>query len=764
MSIRRNFANRPQPQSDTRNKRRIAVPDIPAKSDLIPAIILRALPRASFSVAALAALLALFAAFGGATPFSQTAALAQSSDGRIAFISNRDGNWEIYAMNADGSDVVRLTDNSADDGCQSWSSDGRRIAFESTRDGYYAIYAMNADGSNRTRLTNNPSAGDGCPSWSPDGRRIAFQSDRDGNQEIYAMNADGSNQRRLTSNDARDRDPAWSPDGRRIAFSSERDGNSEIYVMNADGSGVVRVTNNSDYDGVPAWSPDGRRIAFASRRDGNGEIYAMNADGSNQTRLTNRSASDWYPSWSPDGRRIAFSSQAGGSDSREIYAVNVDGSGVTRITNNSDHDSYPSWGQSSVPPVAAIRSVSIPDGTVVGQSFDIGVTLVNSGGDGNNGGISISFPNLVGGSEQSGRYASSESDVQALNAGDWDDVSMYKSGDTIWYSTGRAFPADHLLVEASDDSWSSSSQRTLRLRVTPKRMGSELIRIRGWICAEDCSRAPSSGPSDQQGHSARVVSVSVIGPSVTPTHTPTATPSPTPTITPTATPTATQQSSEPPAPTPQPQPQPQPQPPAPTSIPQPQSAAAATPAQDCQIRQGVQTRLHSVRDTITEKQDGHAEVTFRNPGANDCSVDADLGVSVPTNIIISSKDGSSGTAGTVNFIVSDIKPGLERSISMDFKCLEEGEYTINFSGSYWPSGDKSGYQPITLHQRLVCEGGSPAPTPGGGESTPVPTPTPTRGGPEPPETPWLLIAGGGLVFALTVIVIVALVALGRKGN
>ena len=270
-------------------------------------------------------------------------AAASGSGGRISFTSNRDGNWEIYAMNADGSGVVRLTRDSAADGCASWSSDGRRIAFESTRDGYYAIYAMNADGSNQTRLTSD--SADGCPSWSPDGRRIAFQSERDGNGEIYAMSADGSNQTRLTNNDARDRDPAWSPDGRRIAFSSERDGNSEIYVMNADGSGLTRITNNSVYDGVPAWSPDGRRIAFGSRRDGNSEIYVMNADGSNQTRLTNSAASDWYPSWSPDGRRIAFSSQAGGSDSREIYAVNADGSGVTRITNNSDHDSYPSWGR-----------------------------------------------------------------------------------------------------------------------------------------------------------------------------------------------------------------------------------------------------------------------------------------------------------------------------------------------------------------------------------------------------------------------------------
>ena len=195
--------------------------------------------------------------------------------------------------------------------------------------------------------------------------------------------------------------------------------------------------------------------------------------------------------------------------------------------------------QSSGAPVAVIRSVSIPGGTMVGQSFDIAVSLANSGGSGNRGGISISFPNLVGGSESSGRYTSSESDVRVMNDSDWDNVSMYKSGDTIWNAAGRTFPAEHLLVEASDDSWPSSSARALRLRVTPKRIGSELIRIHGWICSPGpgCSHAPASGPFDQQGQRARVVSVVVIGPSATPTFT--ATPTPTFTATPTATFTAT---------------------------------------------------------------------------------------------------------------------------------------------------------------------------------------------------------------------------------
>jgi hypothetical protein len=128
-----------------------------------------------------------------ATAQAQATATAWAQAGRIAFISKRDGNWEIYVMNADGSGQTNLTNNPAHDWGPSWSPDGRRIAFYSDRDGNWEIYVMNADGSGQTNLTNNP-ADDWGPSWSPDGRRIAFFSDRDGNREIYVMNADGSGQ------------------------------------------------------------------------------------------------------------------------------------------------------------------------------------------------------------------------------------------------------------------------------------------------------------------------------------------------------------------------------------------------------------------------------------------------------------------------------------------------------------------------------------------------------------------------------------------
>ena len=228
-----------------------------------------------------------------------TKAIVQSAEatGRIAFESKRDGNYEIYVMNGDGSEQTRLTNNQWDDFNPAWSPDGMRIAFSSERDGNWDIYVMNSDGSEQTRLTNNP-ANDQVPAWSPDGTRIAFASQRDDNYEIYVMNADSSGQTRLTNNQGADFHPAWSTDGTHIAFESEVDGNREIYVMNADGSGQTRLTNNSVRDWFPAWSPpDDRYIAFELQRDGNWEIYVMNADGSGQTQLTNNQADDSSPTW-----------------------------------------------------------------------------------------------------------------------------------------------------------------------------------------------------------------------------------------------------------------------------------------------------------------------------------------------------------------------------------------------------------------------------------------------------------------------------------
>ena len=279
-------------------------------------------------------------------PAPQPPAPTAARNGPIAFSSDRDGNYEIYAMNADGSNKTRLTNNSADDWRPSWSPNGRNIAFSCDTGGDHEICTMNADGSFLIYVTNN-SDDDTFPSWSPDSQRVVFSSNRSGNYEIYEVHPVTNIGARLANrpnND--DHYPRWSPDGGKIAFYSYYgDNNSEIVVMNADGSGVARLTNNSTEDKQPSWSPDGRRIAFASDRDGDYEIYTMNADGSGVTRLTNNSADDNDPSWSPDGRRIAFASYRDGN--YEIYAMNADGSGVTRLTHHVAYDGRPSWGPST---------------------------------------------------------------------------------------------------------------------------------------------------------------------------------------------------------------------------------------------------------------------------------------------------------------------------------------------------------------------------------------------------------------------------------
>jgi Tol biopolymer transport system component len=223
---------------------------------------------------------------------------------RIVFTSYAGGVTETYlaVINADGSGQTILSNPSgSDEGFPDWSPDGQRIAFTSRRDGNNEIYVMNADGSNQTRLTNAP-GDDFAPSWSPDGTQIAFVSDRDqsaGIYDLYIMNTDGSNVTRLTDDPAIDYSPDWSPDGKRIVYRSHHDGPADIYVINVDGSGLTNLTNDPSDDWAPTWSPDGSLVAFQTNRDGDFEIYIMAADGSNPVNLTNDPADDQMPFWRP---------------------------------------------------------------------------------------------------------------------------------------------------------------------------------------------------------------------------------------------------------------------------------------------------------------------------------------------------------------------------------------------------------------------------------------------------------------------------------
>ena len=220
-----------------------------------------------------------------------------SPDGnRLAFVSDRDqqSGEDIYIMDlsagVDKRVVTRLTfrDSGNDmDPCWLPATDrpSRAILFVSDRDGNLEIYRMDIVNRTWTRLTYS-SADERHPTISPDGKHVAFQQNIGGNWEILTMDINGTNIKRLTFNPAADVTPKWSPDGKRIAFATNRDGNWEIYSMDADGGNKRNLTNNPADDTNPDWSPDGTALTFESNRAGVKEIFTMTQWGEKQRMIT----------------------------------------------------------------------------------------------------------------------------------------------------------------------------------------------------------------------------------------------------------------------------------------------------------------------------------------------------------------------------------------------------------------------------------------------------------------------------------------------
>lgn len=236
---------------------------------------------------------------------------ALSPDGQtVVFISDWGDQPDVVSLSIGGGQPINLTQTpSAQEDTPVFSPDGSAIAFASDRDGDWSIYLMDTDGTNvRPALSGDAGTDEVHPAFSPDGTALVFSSNRaDGNWDIYSAPIGSGAWTRLTTDPAADRFPTLSADGRTIVFRSERDGNSEIYFMEADGSNLRRVTDNPAFDGYPSIIPDGSGVVFVSNRSGKWNTYVMNLAGEGLAALEQREGWEMdTPRLSSDGRWLVY--------------------------------------------------------------------------------------------------------------------------------------------------------------------------------------------------------------------------------------------------------------------------------------------------------------------------------------------------------------------------------------------------------------------------------------------------------------------------
>jgi Tol biopolymer transport system component len=227
-----------------------------------------------------------------------------ADDSKIAFASTRTGKWQIWVMNADGTNQHNISISSSNDYTPAYSPDGSQIAFSSDRagNGDYDIYVMPANGGTATRITFS-GYNEQIPTWSPDKTYLAYQAyDPIGYNftHIWKILATGGTGTQLTFGNCDDMKPAWSPDGTKIAFyAADRfEIGSQLCTMTTNGENITEIINAA-YD--PCWSPDSTEIAYTW-----GDVYRIPATGGTPQRVTYFGTDCFYPSWSHDGTKIAF--------------------------------------------------------------------------------------------------------------------------------------------------------------------------------------------------------------------------------------------------------------------------------------------------------------------------------------------------------------------------------------------------------------------------------------------------------------------------
>lgn len=248
---------------------------------------------------------------------------------KIAFTSNRDGNYEIYIMNPDGTGQKNLTRHKASDTQPAWSPTGEEILFVSKRDGRSDLYLMDADGTNVRKVFKDLKLRT-APAWSPDGQQISY-SRIDPVRELYIASLDKKDERQVAPLGKYDGYSSWAPDGTKIVFggpSKQENKDSRIYIFNLETRRKKVLFEEAVLTSMknPSWSPLDDKIAFAWFRGGTSAIYVMERNGDNPERIVDppRGFAAAHPEWSPDGNALVYEQYKQQNNVRHIYIMNLD--------------------------------------------------------------------------------------------------------------------------------------------------------------------------------------------------------------------------------------------------------------------------------------------------------------------------------------------------------------------------------------------------------------------------------------------------------
>jgi TolB protein len=273
---------------------------------------------------------------------------ALTTSQRIVFTSARKGGYDIFKMDPQGNNVVRLTTFAKYERNPAWSWDNKRIAMvrprlDASNVQHSDIYLMNADGSNGhwARSTPFPYNLD-YPTWSPDGSRILLTIEQLGKPYLATLTLATGQVKFVTSGGTGVQGdyPSYDPTGKKIAYVTAY--GHKLDQVNVDGSGHTTLVDVAAASITsPAFSPDGKRIAFDQNDAGNIDIWVDNFTEGTLKRLTSSPANDWDPTWSPDGSKIAFVSDRSGWS--QIWTMTATGGNLVRITHTAATEIHPAW-------------------------------------------------------------------------------------------------------------------------------------------------------------------------------------------------------------------------------------------------------------------------------------------------------------------------------------------------------------------------------------------------------------------------------------